>query len=168
MLAEQQPYQLDPQALADLDLEPDEVDELVGVLALAGDLSAELTVPEDRVAYFVDVRHALEFTVEGFEDYARDVFFLLHAVAKELSLGTAEILARLGEQADKQRRTLVGALQDAFGIPADTVEAICMRCAVARRTPSRTWWRRSWPPAGAPARSPPSRPTAGSASPGGG
>jgi hypothetical protein len=125
VLVEQQPYHLDPQALADLDFEPDEIDELIGLLALAGDLSADLTVPEDRVAYFVDVRHALEFTVEGFEDYAKDVFFLLHAVARELSLGTAEILARLGEQADKQHRTLVGALQDALGIPADTVEAIC-------------------------------------------
>jgi hypothetical protein len=125
VLVDQQPYHLDPQALADLDLEPGEVDLLVGELSLTGDLSANLTVPEDRVAYFLNIGHALDFTVEGYEDYAKDVFFLLHTIATELSLGTAEILARLDEQADTQRRALVGALQDGLGIPAETVEAIC-------------------------------------------
>ena len=125
VLVEQQPYHLDPQALLDLDLEPDDVDELAARLALAGDVSADLTVPEDRVAYFLDIRHALDFTVEGYEDYAKDIFFLLHTVATQISAATSEIIARLEQQADTQRRTLVGALQDAFGIPADTVEATC-------------------------------------------
>jgi hypothetical protein len=125
VLAAQQPYHLDLAALADLELEPGEVDLLVGALALAGDLSADLTVPYDRVAYFLDARHALEYTVEGFEDFAPDVFFLLHAVATELTQGTAEITARLEEHAGTQHRTFFGALQDALGIPADTVEAIC-------------------------------------------
>ena len=48
-------------------------------LTLAGDLTADLTLPEDRVAYFLDVHHALEYAVEGFDDQAMDVFFLLHA-----------------------------------------------------------------------------------------
>ncbi len=125
VLVEQQPYHLDPQALLDLDLEPDDVDELAARLALAGDVSADLTVPEDRVPYFLDIRHALDFTVEGYEDYAKDIFFLLHTVATQISAATSEIVARLEQQADTQRRTLVGALQDAFGIPGDTVEATC-------------------------------------------
>jgi Tc toxin complex TcA C-terminal TcB-binding domain/Neuraminidase-like domain/Hemopexin len=125
VLAAQQPYQLDLAALADLELDPSEVDLLVGALALAGDLSADLTVPYDRVAYFLDARHALEYTVEGFEDFSTDVFFLLHAVATELTQGTAEITARLEEHAGTQHRTFFGALQDGLGIPADTVEAIC-------------------------------------------
>jgi len=98
---------------------------MVGTLSLAGDLSADLTVPHDRVGYFLDVRHAVGYTVDGFEDYATDVFFLLHAVATQLAQGTAEIVARLEEQQQTQRRTFFAALQDGLGIPAETVEAIC-------------------------------------------
>ena len=54
-----------------------------------------------------------------------DVFFLLHAVAQELSDGAAEIIGRLEEHAATQRRTVFAALQDGLGIPAETVEAIC-------------------------------------------
>ena len=54
-----------------------------------------------------------------------DVFFLLHAVAQELSDGTAEIIGRLEEHAATQRRTFFAALQDGLGIPAETVEAAC-------------------------------------------
>ena len=125
MIVEWQPYHLDPAALTELGLGRDEVDLLVAELTLAGDLTADLTLPADRVAYFFDVHHALEYTVEGFSDQAMDVFFLLHAVAQELSDGAAEIIDRLEEHAATQRRTVFTALQDGFGIPAETVEAAC-------------------------------------------
>ena len=125
VLAAQQPYHLDRAALADLDLDDGDVNLLAGALTLAGDLSADLSVPYDRVAYFGDARRALDYTVEGFEDFSTDVFFLLHAVATELAAGTAEITRRLEEHAGTQRRAFLGALQDTLGIPADTVEAIC-------------------------------------------
>ena len=69
---------------------------LVGVLTLAGDVSADLAVPYDRLAYFRNPRHALDYTVEGFEDYSTDVFWLLHDAATELAAGTAEITTRAG------------------------------------------------------------------------
>ena len=61
VIVEWQPYHLDPAALTELGLGRDEADLLVAELTLAGDLTADLTLPADRVAYFFDVRHALEY-----------------------------------------------------------------------------------------------------------
>ena len=125
VIVEQQPYHLDRAALADLDLADDEVDLLVAALSLAGDLTADLTLPEDRIAYFLDVQHALEYTVAGFTDEAVDVFFLLNAVAQELTDATAEIVDRLEAHAATQRHTFVAALADGLGVASDVVEAAC-------------------------------------------
>ena len=144
MLAAQQPYHLDRAALADLDLDDADVNLLVGVLTLAGDVSADLAVPYDRLAYFRDPRHALDYTVEGFEDYSTDVFFLLHDAATELAAGTAEITERLEEHADDAapdvpRRAAGRARHPGRHRRGDLPRAVRRR----RGRPGRRCWRRS-------------------------
>ena len=125
ILREQQPYRLDPTALADLGFDDAERADLVALLVENGDLTEELTVPQDRLAFFGTVHHAVGYSLPGLEDYAKDVFFLLHSVATELSAGISEITATLAGQADRQVAALFAVLQDAFAVPAATVEAMC-------------------------------------------
>ncbi|GIH23661.1 hypothetical protein Aph01nite_19710 [Acrocarpospora phusangensis] len=125
ILRAQAPYRLDLAALTELGFDDEERALLVGMLIDAGHLDDALAVPEERLRYFRTITNALDFTVPGVEDYDKDIFFLLHAVATELSAGVAEVLDRLDALAAQQRRALLTVLQDVFGIAAPVVEAIC-------------------------------------------
>ncbi|WP_214318508.1 hemopexin repeat-containing protein [Nonomuraea sediminis] len=126
IMKDPEPYSLDLAAITELGFADTERDALVALLTAAGNLDEDLAVPEERLGYFHNVGNALDFTLSGMEDYSKDVFFLLHAVATELTAGTAEIVEALERQADKQRRVLFGVLADAFGVPTATAQAICV------------------------------------------
>ncbi|MEV4899477.1 hypothetical protein AB0K48_60190, partial [Nonomuraea sp. NPDC055795] len=127
--AGQRPYRLDPAALAELGFDEGERDGLIGLLVERGDLDDGLAVPLDRLDFFGNVAAALGFTIEGLEDYAKDVFFLLHTAATETAAAMAEVGAALARQAGRQRAALADVLQDALGVPADTAQAICAAVA---------------------------------------
>ncbi|MFI6290466.1 hemopexin repeat-containing protein [Nonomuraea sp. NPDC050790] len=127
--AGQRPYRLDAEALAELGFDEDERDGLIGLLVERGDLDDGLAVPLERLDFFRNVAGALDFRLDGLEDYAKDVFFLLHTAATETSAAMAEIGVALARQAGRQRAALGDVLQDALGVSAATAEAICAAVA---------------------------------------
>ncbi|WP_066366107.1 hemopexin repeat-containing protein [Herbidospora mongoliensis] len=120
----QAPYRIDLDALSELGFDDDELPRLVEMLIEAGHLTPSLAVPEERLGYFRQVTSALDFTLPGVDDYAKDVFFVLHATAKEQLAAIVEIAATLGALAERQHRTLLNVLQDVFGVSTTVVEAI--------------------------------------------
>ncbi|MEV8441616.1 hemopexin repeat-containing protein [Actinosynnema sp. NPDC051121] len=124
-LTDQRPYRFDLDALAELGFDADETDRLVAILVAGGNLHDDLSVPADRLAWFATPSNALGFTLPDLEDYATDIFYLLHTAARELMAGVAEVVAALTAQADLQRDALLEVLTDATGLPAATVEAVC-------------------------------------------
>lgn len=125
IVQEQQPYQLNPVPLTDIGFDPDEQVVLAELLTDGGILTDDLTIAEDRIAYFRNVGNVLSFALPAFEDYNKDVFFLLHVVANHLHDGIAEVVESLTDLAQRQRTALGTGLQAAFGVPAKTAEAIC-------------------------------------------
>ncbi|MGH3978762.1 MAG: hemopexin repeat-containing protein [Pseudonocardiaceae bacterium] len=125
VLTDLRPYHLDPAALAGLGLTPEESRQVVAVLVEAGHLEEWLTLPYDRLARFAAPVGAAGFTLPGFVDYATEVFDLLHAIARELTAAVAEIGDTLDEQARRQETGLLSVLQDAVGLPRETVAALC-------------------------------------------
>ena len=123
--AEWQSYALDPKMLADLHFDADESAALIGMLSAAGDLNQYLTIPRKRIAWFLRAASALAFNLPGIEDYERDIFSALHAVAKELSAGMTELVAALAALAGQQQAALGAAVADAFGLDAGTALALC-------------------------------------------
>ncbi|QFG22230.1 hemopexin repeat-containing protein [Actinomadura sp. WMMB 499] len=119
------PYRVAPEALTDLGLDAAESDRVLDLLVGQGHLDEDRAVPRDRLAYFRNVNNALEFSLAGLDDYATDIFFILHAVASEISGAVTEIGERLAEQAARQHRALYDALADTLGVPAATAAAIC-------------------------------------------
>ncbi|MFI6738543.1 hemopexin repeat-containing protein [Nonomuraea sp. NPDC050451] len=119
------PYRIDREAIAGLGFTEEELPLLIDRLVTAGHLSPGLAVPRDRLGYFRTVTNALDFALPGLEDYERDLFFLLNAVAVEIHAAVEEIGATLERRASGQRQALYDALADAFGVPAATAEAIC-------------------------------------------
>jgi hypothetical protein len=132
ILQEHAPYRVDTAAVADLGFDDTERADLVALLVANGDLTEELAVPHDRLDFFGTVHNAVGYPLPGLEDYATDVFFLLHSVATELSAGITEITASLTAQEDRQLTALFAVFQDAFGVPAAAVEAICVALAGTR------------------------------------
>ncbi|MGE7467788.1 hemopexin repeat-containing protein, partial [Brevundimonas sp. NPDC003935] len=119
-------YRIDMEAIAGLGFTEEERPLLIDRLVTAGHLVPGLAVPRDRLGYFRTVTNALDFTLPGLEDYERDLFFLLNAVAVEIHAAIEEIGAALERRAGGQRQALYDAFADAFGVPAATAEAICV------------------------------------------
>jgi hypothetical protein len=122
---DRRPCRFDLDAVAELGFDADESTRLVAILVARGDLHDDLSVPEDRLAWFATPSNALGFALPALEDYATDIFFLLHTVARELMAGIAEVTAALTTRADLQRDALLEVLTDATGHPKSTVEALC-------------------------------------------
>ncbi|MFL6129184.1 MAG: hemopexin repeat-containing protein, partial [Mycobacteriales bacterium] len=129
ILDEQRPYRLDLDALADLGFGLEDAEQLVSQLIEAGDLTEELAVPADRLAHFGYVHNAVGFRLPDLEDFSTDVFFLLHAVATELTAATTEITGALATLAAEQAGAVSAVLQDTFGLAADTIAAVCAAVA---------------------------------------
>ncbi|MEM9218659.1 MAG: hemopexin repeat-containing protein [Cyanobacteria bacterium P01_F01_bin.150] len=104
--------------------ERSEIDELVDILIFTGYLTEEYQIPADKLPYFLNINNALEFTVQAFEDYNKDIFFLLHAIAKQVDQSAKEIITLHKKLVAEQDSALYQSLQDVFGIPADSIAAI--------------------------------------------
>lgn len=125
ILADQQKYQLPLDALADLDFDAIETAELLATLINAGNLTDALMLPVDKIPYFLNINNALEFSITAFTDYNKDIFFILHAMAKESAAAIDEIVAKISEQAGNQARVVFEALQEAFAVEVDLIQVVC-------------------------------------------
>ncbi|MFC4118573.1 hemopexin repeat-containing protein [Nonomuraea zeae] len=124
-VADERPYRLDLGRVADLGFDEEEQDALVENLVAAGHLDERLAVPRTAVGYFRNPGNAVGFVLPGLEDFAKDLFFLLHAVAVEIAAATSEITAALESTERRQQASLTAALADAAGVPQASVAAIC-------------------------------------------
>lgn len=80
---------------------------------------------EKKLDYFLKIDNALIFTLDKFEDYNKDIFFVFHGIAKEIDASISEVSKKLKDLEEKQNQLLFMILQDAFGIQADTVKVLC-------------------------------------------
>ncbi|GAA4198043.1 hypothetical protein GCM10022252_47830 [Streptosporangium oxazolinicum] len=124
-LADHLPYRVDPAASAEFGFDAGKQEQLVARLVNAGHLTPELGVPEHRLGYFAEMYNALDFVLPGLEDFAKDVFFVLHAVAVRTNEAIAEITVKLEALAARQRATLLAVLQDELGVSAPIAAAAC-------------------------------------------
>ncbi|OJJ19150.1 hypothetical protein BKI52_20260 [marine bacterium AO1-C] len=111
-------------AFQDLKFSEDEIAEVMSLLHQMGAITDESKLPVGSLAYYLDSNNALSFKVIGFEDYNKDIFFLLQAVAKQVKEAQEVIQAILEETAEKQDRFLFNQLQSIFGLDADIMRAI--------------------------------------------
>ncbi|MFI6924987.1 hemopexin repeat-containing protein [Nonomuraea spiralis] len=122
---DEQPYRLDMEALGELGFDEDERTRVAAMLVAAGHLDGALAVRREALDYFRNVGNALEFALPGLEDFAKDVFFLLHPVAVRIAEAVGEITGALESGARAQETALTSVLADGFGVPQATVAAIC-------------------------------------------
>ncbi|NUT41666.1 MAG: hypothetical protein HOV86_16940 [Thermoactinospora sp.] len=122
---DERPYRIHPDALAELGFDQDQQDALAEQLMAAQSLTGTMSVPAEAIPFFANPTNVIRFALPGLEDFEREVFFLLHAVAVELSEAIDEVTGSLEELAGRQQDALTSVLADAFGVPPETVAAIC-------------------------------------------
>jgi len=127
MVATAHKYQFEHQVLEELDFDWEEQEELIDVLESTGYLHDRTILAQDQISYFLRIDNALEFTLSGFEDYSKDIFFALHNIAKIIDADVQAIASPFQTLAETQVSTLLEALQDHFGVEADIVQILCQR-----------------------------------------
>ncbi len=111
--------------LFDLDFDEDEILDVLELLWKDGFLRPNGTMMADKVAHFLNVNNALDFKIPGFEDFNKDIFFILHNQAKAVDATVTEITQKIIELASAQEKLIFDVFQEGFEIPADQVKLIC-------------------------------------------
>jgi hypothetical protein len=124
VLQDQQPYRLTADALVDLGFDDDERQVVLAKLVEIGYLTEDLAVAREWLPYFRNLDNAFSFALADLPDFSTDIFFLLHAVAGELTSAVDEIVDQLIALARRQKDALYQSFADAFGLPAATAKAI--------------------------------------------
>ncbi len=125
IIAVYQKYRFTATILEELDFNQEEQEELIEVLKEYNYIFENRIISEDKLDYFLNIENALTFNLDKFEDYNKDIFFVLHGSAKEIDASIREVSEKLNNLAAKQELVLFGTLQDVFGIQADTIKVLC-------------------------------------------
>lgn len=116
-------FVLKPSTLTEMGMEEWEQESLIEALEEGGYIY-DYKLNEEEIEYFLDVTNALDFKIDTFDDYNKDIFFALHDIAKEVSGEIDTISKQVMALAKNQETTILDALQDFLGIDADIIKAI--------------------------------------------
>ncbi|MEM9983540.1 MAG: hemopexin repeat-containing protein, partial [Bacteroidota bacterium] len=105
-------FRFDSDRLDEWSFSAEEKAELQALLIEQGFLLENGSLPYERLAYFSQINHALEFSLPEFEDYQKDLFFLLRELAQGLSSLMEEVSNHLEVLAHQQALTLFEVLQE--------------------------------------------------------
>lgn len=89
-------------------------------LAVSGMLETNGGIPLGNLAYFLNVNSALSFQVLGFEDFNKDIFFLIHAKAKILNERIEAIDQALQLVSTSQENILLSSLSEHLEISPES------------------------------------------------
>ena len=117
-------YRFSSNLLASLNFEAAQSDELIALLISQGNLDFQLKIPKEKVAYFLNIDNALIFELPAFDDYAKDVFFILQKLAKHIS-STSKIIESAHQKiAQQQESSVYQTLAEAFALEEVSVRLL--------------------------------------------
>ena len=120
-----QTYRLHPGSFIELGLTTEEEADLLELLADRAYISQAGTLTPEQVDYFLNVNNALDIALPAYEDFAKDIFFTVHTLAKHINETVQALLAHYSALAQQQEEILFAGLQAIFEIPTDLVKVIC-------------------------------------------
>nr|VFK63847.1 MAG: Hemopexin [Candidatus Kentron sp. UNK]VFK70948.1 MAG: Hemopexin [Candidatus Kentron sp. UNK] len=117
-------YRLTDEALTALDFDEQEINGLKAALREADVLNDDDTLRADRAPFFLAPKNVNDFTVPGFEDYDKEVFFQLHGVAKAIDGVVRSIDEAMRQQNQLQETAILEQLQGVLGIDPAAVKML--------------------------------------------
>ena len=101
-----------------------EKEELFDLLIRLEYITIDLKIEEDKLDYFLNIDNALAISLDAFEDYSKDVFFLLHAIAKEQSAMVNKVMVLVKTLAEEQETFIYKKLKEKFNLNVDSMRVI--------------------------------------------
>jgi hypothetical protein len=117
-------YRFTTKPLEDAKFDEGEADELVDSLIEIGALDEDQKIPEEEIDYFLNVDNALTFNIESFEDFAKDVFFMLNTIANAVKEARAAVDEALKFAAQDQEQLVLSQVQAMLGVEAGAVRSM--------------------------------------------
>ncbi len=108
--AEASPYLLTDGALGMIGLSGDDAATVLSTLVSGGHLQSDRTLSAEQTAHFLALNNVQGFRVPGFEDYTRDIYLLLHDVARATDAATQALIEALKRIAGAQSQAVMSAL----------------------------------------------------------
>lgn len=118
-------YHLRDKVLAAFGLEDAEIANLYSLLVRNGFLDAKDAVPAERYGYFSNTNNALKFSIRGYDDFNKDIFFALQDIAKDMQQRKDEIVKTLKGLATSQEGAALDTLAEGLEIDSESIRIIC-------------------------------------------
>ncbi|XOF34642.1 MAG: hemopexin repeat-containing protein [Candidatus Electrothrix sp. YB6] len=117
-------YTLTETALSSLDFDAGEIKGVRLALQEIGVLNDRNVLNPDQVPFFLIPENAADFTVPEFEDYDKEIFFLLYEAAQAVDKTVKGIDGAMKEQSMAQENFVIEQLQGMLGIDPDAVKML--------------------------------------------
>lgn len=114
-------YQFIDRPLENLNFSPEERNELTSLLIEMGVLSNTLHIAQDKIDYFLNANNANIFSITGFEDFNKEIFFILQSISKEVKAAHQQIIDAITDLKTQQESVLWEQLQSIFGLDRETL-----------------------------------------------
>ncbi|TQV85945.1 hemopexin repeat-containing protein [Aliikangiella coralliicola] len=121
LLKYSQRYQFKAGSLRALDFDDQEAASAIGQLMDRKILNAQGHLNVSQLDYFSVAENAADFSLPGYEDYEREVFFLLYELAGAVKTTVAAIDNAMKIRSDSQQTSVLQHLQSALGIDQKTI-----------------------------------------------
>ncbi len=117
-------YRLKDENLADLDFKAEEIRGLKQVLEEINVIDDNSILLADWLPFFLVPENAATFSVPGFEDYDKEIFFQLYDIAKAIDDTVMAVDKAMKEHSDAQENGILEQLQSVLGIESSAVKAV--------------------------------------------
>ncbi|ABE54975.1 hypothetical protein Sden_1691 [Shewanella denitrificans OS217] len=124
IIKQAQAYQLTDIPLAEMKFYPEEIEQLVARLIDMGVLTRSRHIQTERLDYLLDANNVLSFSLDGFEDFNKEIFFLLQGIAKRTKTAISQIVSTETAVAEQQQQLLFNHLRGMFGLEQASMTAI--------------------------------------------
>ncbi|KZS38367.1 hypothetical protein AWE51_17580 [Aquimarina aggregata] len=117
-------YQFIETPLENLSFSTEERKELISMLQYIGVLSNTRHIAPDKIEYFIDSNNANVFSIKGFEDYNKEIFFMLQAICKEIKSAHQQITEAILGLETQQEKVVWEQLQSVFGLDQEILKIV--------------------------------------------
>ncbi|OLT60529.1 hypothetical protein BJP37_17440 [Moorena bouillonii PNG] len=117
-------YRLKDENLADLHFTADEIRGLKEVLEEIDVLDYNGLLKAERLPFFLVPENAATFSIPGFEDYDKEIFFQLYDIAKAIDGTVKAVDKAMKEYSDAQESGILEQLESVLGIERSAVKAV--------------------------------------------
>ncbi|MBD1584498.1 Tc toxin subunit A-related protein [Pseudoalteromonas sp. S16_S37] len=117
-------YRLSEQPLATLGFSDAEIEGVKIALQNMDVLTSSGLLTPEQFSFFLVAENAANFSVPGFEDFDKEIFFLLYEIANNIENTLAAIDSALEQQRDNQENSVIALLTNALGIDDSAVKIL--------------------------------------------